>query len=341
MQRTQMTASGWGVQKAGEAKASPLQKQIQEQIQEQRRSEGLDVEGSEGDALGSDEEFAVEGGIGGAAAEGLGGGEVDEVGVVIFLGDVSEDEEAGAGVEAFGVGEIFADGEIGKVAGAAEDALLDDPGVGADFEHVQIVIGFEDEAIGVAEMDFDVIGHVAEVGDESELGAVGAEGEADGVGGVVRNGEGADFDIADGEALAGSDGFASGEALAEGVGKNALESVEGGVGDEERCFPEREGLGKAAAVVGVLMRDEDAVEAVDVELQGGEAGEGVALAEAGVDEEAGARGFEQGDVARAAGRQNGNAQADRCLRENEKTNFKNDGREGKRRQRGNDISSGG
>jgi len=55
-------------------------------------------------------------------------------------------------------------------------------------------------------------------------------------------------------------------------------------------------------VVGVLVGDEDAVELVDSSFDGGEAGEGFALAEAGVHEEAGALGLEQGDVARAAGR---------------------------------------
>jgi len=33
------------------------------------------------------------------------------------------------------------------MAGAAEDALLDDPGIRADLEHVEIVIRFENQAI--------------------------------------------------------------------------------------------------------------------------------------------------------------------------------------------------
>ena len=222
--------------------------------------------------LGGDEEFAGEGGPGGAAAESFFGGEANEIGVVVFLGDVGEDEMADAGIEALGIGEEFAYGVIGEMASAGEDALLDDPGIGADFEHVEIVIGFEDEAIGVAQMDFDELRHVAEVGDDGELGAVGAEGESDRVGSVVRNRERVDVDIADGEGLSGLDGFDAAEALAEGVGQNALEGLHCGLGDVQRRFPETEDLGEAVAVIGMLVCDEDRIETIDAALDRSEAG---------------------------------------------------------------------
>jgi len=38
--------------------------------------------------LGGDEEFAGEEGLGGTAAEGFFGGDADEIGIVVFLGDV-------------------------------------------------------------------------------------------------------------------------------------------------------------------------------------------------------------------------------------------------------------
>ncbi len=244
--------------------------------------------------LGGDEEFAGEDGFGGATAEGFFGGKADEIGVVVFLGDVGENEIAGAGVETFRVGEEFADGMIRKMTGTGKDTLLDDPGVGTDLEHVEIVIGFEDEAVGLAEMDLDEFGHVAEVGADGDLGAVGAKGEADGVSGVVRDGEGVDFDIADGEALAGLNGFDAAEALAEGVREDALEGIHGGFGDVERSFPEAKDLREAVAVVGVFVGDEHSVEMIEIAANGGEAGEGFALSKAGVNEDAGALGFEQG-----------------------------------------------
>jgi hypothetical protein len=94
--------------------------------------------------------------------------------------------------------------------------------------------------------------------------------------------------------LAGLDGFDTAEALAEGVGKNALEGVHGGLGNIERRFPEAEDLREAVAVIGVLVGDENGVEAIDVALDGGEAGKGFALSKAGVNEDAGGFCFEQG-----------------------------------------------
>ena len=157
--------------------------------------------------MGGDQEFAGEGGFGGAAAEGFFGGEANEIGIVVFLGNMGEDEMADAGIEALGIGKEFADGVIRKMAGAGEDALFDDPGIRADLEHVEIVIGFEDEAVGLAEMDSDVIGQIAEIGADGDLGAVGAECESDRVGGIVGDGERVDVDVADRETLASLDGL--------------------------------------------------------------------------------------------------------------------------------------
>ena len=47
-------------------------------------------------------------------------------------------------------------------------------------------------------------------------------------------------------------------------------------------------------MVGVLVGDQNGVETVDFAFNGGETGEGFAFAEAGVNEDAGAFGFEQG-----------------------------------------------
>jgi hypothetical protein len=71
-----------------------------------------ELEGLEGLELGGDEEFADEGGFCGAAAEGFFGADASDIGIVIFLGDVSENEVAGAAVETFGIGKIFAYGVV-------------------------------------------------------------------------------------------------------------------------------------------------------------------------------------------------------------------------------------
>lgn len=92
----------------------------------------------------------------------------------------------------------------------------------------------------------------------------------------------------------------------------------------------------------MFVGDEDSIEIVDRFFDGGEAGQRFALAEAAVHQEAGALGFEQRDVARTTGRQNGNAQAYRsfsnirrvafCLLK-PRTNFYDDGRAQRKRQR--------
>jgi len=56
---------------------------------------------------------------------------------------------------------------------------------------------------------------------------------------------------------------------------------------------------------------EDSVEMVDGIFHGGKPGQCFAFAESSVHEESGALGLQQGNVAGASGRQDGNAQADR------------------------------
>ncbi len=197
------------------------------------------------------------------------------------------------------------------MSGTAKNALLDDPGIRPNFQHVEIVIGFENKTVCPTQVNFDMIGDVAEVGADGYLGAVRAKGESDRVGGIMGNTNGMDVDITNREALAGLDGLHTTQALAKRFGKNALHGAQGGFGDVERGFPETEHLREAVTVVGVLVGDEDAVDVLDASFDSGEARKRFALAETGVDEEAGALGLEQSDVARAARRQNGYSEADR------------------------------
>lgn len=234
-----------------------------------------------------------------------------EVGIVVFLRDVRKDKIASAGVEAVRVREEFADRVIGKMTGTGKHALLDDPWIRADLEHVQIVIGLENHAVGLAEMDLNHFREIAEIGANGDLCAVGAKSEADRIGGIVRNSECMDIDIADGKVLAGLDRFDAFEALVEGLGEIAAERVQGRFRDiERRGFPEAQHLRETVAVVGVLVSDKDGVEVIEFAAGCGEAGYRFAFTEAGVDEDASALSFKQRKIARAAGRQNGNAQAD-------------------------------
>ena len=211
-----------------------------------------------------------------------------------------KDKVPRAGVKSFRVGKILADRMIREMPGAREDALLDDPRIRPNLEHIQIVIGLKQQTIGVAQMNFDKLGHVAKIGHESHLRAIGAKGEADRIGSVVGNLERMDIDIADGEVLAGLNGFDAAQTLREPDRQGAVQRVHRGFGDVKRRFPQAEHLRQAVAVVAMLVSDEDAVDAVDAQFDGRETRKSFAFAEATIHEESGALRLEQGDVARAA-----------------------------------------
>ena len=62
---------------------------------------------------------------------------------------------ARAAVESFRIGQKFADRVVRKMPGlSAYHALLDVPRVRAEFEHFEIVIRFENQEIGLAQMGF-------------------------------------------------------------------------------------------------------------------------------------------------------------------------------------------
>src|SRR5690242_1602151 len=67
---------------------------------------------------------------------------------------------------------------------------------------------------------------------------------------------------------------------------------------------------------------QDSVEMLDGIFHGGKPGQRFAFTESSIHEESGAPGLQQGDVAGASGRQDGNAQADRIPPRNRKTNFR-------------------
>jgi hypothetical protein len=178
------------------------------------------------------------------------------------------------------------------------------------------VIGFQDNAIAIPKVDLDVVWHVPEVGYYSHLCAIRAKREPDGVGSVVRYLKSMNIYIPNQEALPRLNCLHAPEAFIQGVWKRAPKRVHRGFRDVKWSFPKAKHLWKAVAVVSVLVGDEDAVDAIDAQFDGREASESFAFAEAAVHKESGALRLEQGDVARAARRQNGNPQADRLLPEN-------------------------
>jgi len=242
--------------------------------------------------LRSNEELAEKGNFGRSTVESFLSGEVNEIRIVVLLGNVRQDQVTRVPVKAIGIAKIFADRMIGKMAGAAQHALLDEPRVRSHFQHVQVMIGFKKQAISITKMHFNKLWQVAKIGDEGHFGAVATKRKADGIGRIVGNRESVNINIANGKALTYLDGFHTTNALAKSFRKTVPECVHSRLGDVEGSLPKCQHLRQTVAMVAVFVGNEDAVKAINGRFDGCEAGEGFALTEPGVNEEAGALGLE-------------------------------------------------
>lgn len=232
-----------------------------------------------------------------ALAEGLAGREFGVPDGVVLLAQVPKNEHLGFGGELRS--DVLAGSVVRQMSKAGENSLLEVPRVRADLEEIGVVVGFEEEEVGAAEMVLDAFREVAEVSGDSDLDAVGGEGIADGVGGVVREGEGLDVEVAEVEGCARLESFQRRRGGAAEVEqrrrlvreKNRDAGAELAVDD-----------GQAGDVVGVFVGDEDSVETGGVFIDGGEACEGLLAVDPGVNEDAG---LFRGEKDRIAGARRG------------------------------------
>src|SRR5581483_10868691 len=101
--------------------------------------------------------------------------------------------------------------------------------------------------------------NVPEIGGKADLDAFGMEGEPDRVGGVMRNGEGHDLDIADEEAPAGGKYFELRKLgrLSGGVADRTRPRLVGGAGHENRDAELLGQRGQPVNVIAMLVRNHD------------------------------------------------------------------------------------
>lgn len=221
-------------------------------------------------------------GAAGAGREGAFGGKQGEFGQIVVLAEVGEDEVGGRGIELGG--EVAGHGVVGEVAETTHDALLEGPGIAAIAEHFEIVVGFEHGAIGGIQLLFDVFRKVAEVGDQDDAHALSAEREGDGIGGIMGNGEGRNFDIADLEGVPGGESLDTLHPLLIGGRPLPLESIAGGGGEEDGGSDGFGEAGQASDVVAVLVSDQDGIKRAGRAAGGGQAAQQLAAAESGIHE---------------------------------------------------------
>src|SRR5580700_6355013 len=81
-----------------------------------------------------------------AALERLRSDQAHDLRMIVVLAEVPEQQPRRRAVEI--AQQKVAHGVVGKMADAAHHALLDRPGIGADLQHFQIVIGFKQHQIG-------------------------------------------------------------------------------------------------------------------------------------------------------------------------------------------------
>ena len=197
-------------------------------------------------------------------AKSLFGSEPGQLGSVIGLREVAENNPRGAAVVV--LLEKLGGGVVGEMANAGEHALLDRPGIRAVAEHLEVVVGFQQQNVDALEGSLDVGRHVAQVGSQRHADALGLEDEAAGIGGIVGNGEGRDVDVADGELGAGVEvldrGKVGGVGLLRGSASAASgaqsSSSSGSIGSSSVALGSSERLSAASAAMLAMMLDSSA-----------------------------------------------------------------------------------
>src|ERR1700758_2412845 len=117
--------------------AAPLPRSFQIRGKTRKCQRGSAFDGSEfqrleRNTLRSHQEFAGEGRFGRAPPQGLFGGELCEIRIVVFLRNMREDEVLRSRIETLWVGQIFTNRVIGKVTRPREHPLLDHPWIRPD-----------------------------------------------------------------------------------------------------------------------------------------------------------------------------------------------------------------
>ena len=188
---------------------------------------------------------------------------VGETGGVVVAAEVAEEEVPQAGVHELADG--VAAGVVRQVAGALADAHFQVMRVGTAEEHVHVEVGFHHHGVGLTGPLQGLVGHVPEVCHQDEQAPFAADGVADRLRGVVR-----DFEVLDLDALGHGVPYARQEVAAAAADFQPREGMpgQGVLQDGGRI----DGLGKPLAdgsqvadVVAVVVRDKDALEAVQVQ----------------------------------------------------------------------------
>ena len=87
------------------------------------------------------------------------------------------------------------------MAVAAGDATLEMFGIGTRLEHLLVMVGLDDQIVGIGDEGLHAVGHAACIGDDAEGGVVGHDLKTDTLSAVMRNAEGSDREVAQRDGL--------------------------------------------------------------------------------------------------------------------------------------------
>ena len=183
---------------------------------------------------------------------------------------------------------------VGKMTVTAGDALFQTPGAARIvLKHFQIVIGFEDEDVGSADAFANEAGGMAEIGQETDFMSASVQHEADWIVSIVRNGKSIDAHVANVEGATGREEMTHFQAHLQ----LQFDRFTGETIAVDRNFQLRAQTGQALDVVGMFVREKNAIEIFGRAANRSEAFADLAAGKAGVDQQPGFAGFEISAIA--------------------------------------------
>jgi hypothetical protein len=174
----------------------------------------------------------------------------------------------------------------------AENPLLETPGPArAILQQLHVMVGFQHEGVGGTDPFDNELRDVAEVGEETDVGPIRPQQIADGILGIVRNGECFDEDIADFKTGAGGE-----HAAIEPAFDLVLNGLVRGAIAKNREAQFRGKRAEALNVIAVFVGDDDAGQIFRDAADRGQTLADLPRAEPGIDENAGFVGLHVGAV---------------------------------------------
>lgn len=232
------------------------------------------------------------------SGEGRGYGAHGEVGGVVVVREVAEEDVAQLrGVDS---GEKFGGDAVVEMAVGGLDAGLEIFGIAAVAEHVQVVVGLDDDVVGLPHVVVDALADAAEIGGYGETAVAVGDVESGVVGAVVHDVEGCHFEVADaeGELLVDWRVVVLDAARDVVAAQDAVEGL-GGAEDAQMAVAAQQGI-DVADVVAVVVGETDSGHAVHRDAVAAQTLGHAGHLDSGVDQEASLTVADIGAVARTA-----------------------------------------